>query len=206
MAGEGRMWGCVGWRAVVAHSRNAATPDVPQDLRHLYGPLQWGCQEGQAVPGSPVGVSLCPLQCWSISDPTSPLGVLLPHHSTGRSYWSVPREGVGQDGQWICTGCPFLPGPLSSAVHRKGIGHRGISFHLALSSQPLFSEKKCTPCLAVSKTTVFCRKSPSVCLDFLCWWEGALHLQVQKQPVCSIVSHYSSGKLVLPFSCPCSAG
>lgn len=49
-----------------------ATPDMSQDLRHLFGPLQWGSQEGQAVPGSPVGVSLHPLQCWSISDPPAP--------------------------------------------------------------------------------------------------------------------------------------
>lgn len=72
MAGKDRMWGCAGWHAVVAPTRDPATPDVSQDLRHLFGPLQWGCQEGQAVPGSPVGVSLCPLQCWSISDPPAP--------------------------------------------------------------------------------------------------------------------------------------
>lgn len=55
MAGEDRMWGCVGWRAVVAHTGDPATPDVSQDLWNIYGPLQWDCQEDQAIPGSPVG-------------------------------------------------------------------------------------------------------------------------------------------------------
>lgn len=160
------MWDCVGWRAVVAHTRGPETPDVSQDLRHLYGPLQWGCQEDQA--GSPVGVSLCPLQCWSISAPTSSLAtspaVLLPYQFPGKSYWSVLPVGAGQDGQWICTSCLFIPGHLSSALHRKVTGHRGFSFHVALSSWPLFSEKK--------------KKNP-----LLVWLSVKQQLSVEKPPL-----------------------
>lgn len=154
------MWGCVGWRAIVAHTRDPATPRCAPGPAAPIWALAVGLPGGSGCTREPYwGVSLLPLQCWSISDPTSLLATspaaLLPHRSTGRSYWSVLRVGAGQDGQWICTRCPFLPGHLSSAAHRKGMGQRGFSFHPALSSQPLFSEKKPTPWLAVSKTTAF---------------------------------------------------
>lgn len=158
------MWGCVGWRSFRGTHQGPCDPRVPQHLRHLYGPLQWGCQEAQAVPGSPLGGVLAPTAVLEHFGPHQPPWLLVLQCSCPITLledplglccvWLLARMVSGSAPEPVVLH-PFPSWPPQLCTGRRK-RDRGFFFRLALSSQPLFSEKKTTPCLAVRKTTALC--------------------------------------------------
>lgn len=83
------------------------------------------------------------------------------------------------------------------------MGQRGFSFHPALSSQPLFSEKKPTPWLAVSKTTAFWGNAAPL-YPWTSWAGGKMSSSpCVETALCSIVLYYNPGKLGWGFLLQC---